>query len=343
MKISKMPGFGSYGTIITDFDWNDPESYQQLKTVNLQSLVTVVKNNTDQFDNVAKHFHNVITTRPYQFKWYSKYGADWRPQVTEHDIATAKYTEYLALGSQYPGWSRLTAKKDEHGKFIGALTDDTLDWHVDESGAVEFAPLIALYGMNNMQVSCTSFLQTADWYEKQTGSFQSELDSLVAEFAWDDSKLRPERANKEQEDLIKLVQMPRETGEVPLVVVSPGGIKGIRYSKLITKFKDVSDQDTKSILTKIENEIFVPEYSYDYWWENNTGDLVLFDQSVTLHTRKLKPGADVTAEYSKRLAHKIFGDYAGMLNYKPFEQEPYRSRRTADMKCLAKMVADLKK
>lgn len=339
MKISTMPGFGSYGAIIDDFDWQDPASYQELKEINLKSLVTVVRgHNQNNFDHVAKHFGNVITTRPYAFKWYSKYGADWKGQVTQEDINTAHYTMHLALGPNYPGWSRLTAKKDADGKFIGALTDDSLDWHVDESGSIEFAPLIALYGMNNMQVSCTSFLQTADWYESQTTSFQSELDSLVGIFNWDDSKLRPDRANKEQEELIKLVQMPRENSQVPLVVVSPGGIKGIRYSKLLTGFKDVNDKDARAIIEKIEKEIFNPQNMYDYWWENNGGDLVLFDQTVTLHTRKLKPGADPAKEYADRLVHKIFGDYAGHMNFKCFAQESFNTQRKQHIRRLSEMI-----
>ena len=31
MKVSKMPGFGSMGTIVENFDWKDPEEYKRLK------------------------------------------------------------------------------------------------------------------------------------------------------------------------------------------------------------------------------------------------------------------------------------------------------------------------
>lgn len=335
MKITKMPGLGSYGAVVENFDWADPESYNELKRINLKNLVTVVKGRGyNNFGNVAKHFGNVVTTRLPGAKWALKYGKDWYNQLSGSEIDIIKTTKHWPVDVvTAPGWVRVTGEKTQDGIPLGLFGETELLWHSDESAIPTFAPVVALYGMRHMNTSATCFVQTADWYESQTESFRSELDDLVAIYNWDNNKIQP-GSDYINEEIIKSNNVPVENYKLPLVINSTGGIKGLYFSNFITKFEGMSQQESDNLLDKIRSEIFVPDYRFDYWWEHGQGDLVIFEQSITLHKRLIKPGLDLKTELAQRLAYRSTGDYTGLLDYNPFTKEPYQSLRKQSLSTL---------
>ncbi len=338
MKVSKMPGFGSFGAIVEDFEWDQPEAYQELKELNLKTLVTVVRSDgIERFDTVAKNIHHITDRRPSRF--VMKYGLrrDYSDVMTDDERRNTEINGRWAIPN-YTGWFRVTGKKDNEGKMLGAFGDTELLWHSNEFAQVSFAPLVILYGMNHMNTSSTSFLQSADWYDKQTESFKSELNELVSDCIWNKKAIMPS-SNEDQELNMRMFFVPQEHLEMPLVMDSPGGFRGLHYSKFISGFKGMSKADSDKIIAKIESELFVPEYQYDYWWDNPRGDLVLFEQSITLHMRKIKEDMNMISELHERLAYRFAGDYAGKdVNYNGFIHEDFHRQKE---EFLVKM-ADLK-
>jgi hypothetical protein len=41
----------------------------------------------------------------------------------------------------------------------------------------------------------------------------------------------------------------------------------------------MSKNESESLIKKLVDELYTPEYTYDAWWENDTGDFIMFDGS----------------------------------------------------------------
>jgi len=331
MKVTKIPGFGSYGAIVDNFDWDNPEDYAELGKLNLQTLVTVVRGDgTNRFNSVYEHLPRAVEFRPFGLRWVLKYGGDWRSCLTAEDLASSRITKLWQIPTVGNGWIRVSGKQDEQGRYLGLTADSELLWHTDEAGTSSFSPVLVMYGMEHMTTSATGFLQSADWYERQSASFKSELAELVSIYHWDNEKVTP-GSSYEHELIAKESLVPVDGATMPLALESPGGIKGINFSTLITGFVGMSNKDSARILDKISKELFAPENIFDYWWERDCGDMILFDQSITMHRRTFKPGYDYRTELSKRMAYRIVGDYAENINYNPFKQnsEAHAKRQQA--------------
>jgi alpha-ketoglutarate-dependent taurine dioxygenase len=238
-------------------------------------------------------------------------------------------------------WTRVTGQRDNRGNPTGVFGDTELLWHSNESGQYSFSPLVALYGAEHMTTSATGFCQMTDWYEKQTQSFRSELDSLVCLHAWKPRAIEPQ-AEERYEITIKknFVGFEDTVTEMPLVIQSPGGIRGLHFSDAtIVGFKDMSQLEYEKLIAKMKKEIFTPEYVYDHWWDNDTGDLLLFDNSIMVHNRTIRPDLDMTTELRKRLGYRSAMDYAGLENYMPFFSGPAIDKRLQEMR-LIQQISD---
>jgi hypothetical protein len=111
----------------------------------------------------------------------------------------------------------------------------------------------------------------------------------------------------------------------------------LHWSTWITGFEGMSQQDSDKLLAKITKEIFVEEYQYDYWWDHSKGDMVLFDNTVTMHMRKVKDNLDLKSELHERLGYRNVGDYAGLEDYNPFLQQEFQEKREKLMRIIRKI------
>jgi alpha-ketoglutarate-dependent taurine dioxygenase len=185
----------------------------------------------------------------------------------------------------------------------------------------DFLPLVMLYGAQNMSASATSFVQTADWYESQTQTFKSELNELVATCVRNVELITP-GVPFENMDLVRL-QTP-DTQRVPLVLDSPGGIRGLHYNLYMTKFEGMSQKDSDKILNKIKSEIFLPENEFPWWWDDDN-TLLLFDNSITLHRRLFREQVDVPNRLLERLGYRFNADYVGCRDWNGYLLPEFRS------------------
>jgi Taurine catabolism dioxygenase TauD, TfdA family len=332
MKVSKMPGFGSFGAIVEDFEWDQPEAYDELREINLNSLVTIVRGNgKNKFDTVKEHIKRVLTQRPNRL--LLKYNIKQGQQHLLADLMSEEEKLAESIGSVWsldrkdsPGWHRITGKVDDQGRELGAFGDTELLWHSNGFANLTFEPLVALYGIEGMSNTATCYQQSVDWYDKQTDSFKSELNDLVSICQWDKSHIMPS-GNDRYEAAMKHNFVPEKNARIPLVVDSVGGFRGLHYSKFIVGFEGMSKQDSDNLIAKLDKELFDPQYQYDGWWQNDTGELTLFEQCVTLHMRKIKNGLDLKSTLSDRLAYRVHADYTGHTDYNGFLQEEFRNQR----------------
>ena len=175
--------------------------------------------------------------------------------------------------------------------------------------------------------SSTGFCTTTDWYEKQSNAFRSELDQLIAHHAYKPYSVAP-GADPEHEAVLRRNFYMDEGADIPLVIKSPGGITGLHFThSSVQHFVGMSKHESDSLIKKLVDELYVPEYTYDAWWKHDTGDFIMFDNTITTHNRTLRPGLPLAETLSTRVGYRSHMDYRGLTEYEPFFQQEYNDRR----------------
>ena len=349
MKITKINGLGSFGAYVDDFEWDSVDAWKELQEVNLKTLLTVVRGNgtTQNFRSIIKNIYLLGTSRKSRDAYYiKKYGTNFIDKFDSWDeddkisfsiVSKWKMTEDYGLSPH--NWARVTGKRDAQGDLTGIFGDTELLWHSNESGIYSFAPLVALYGAQHMSTSATGFCQMTDWFERQTQAFQSELKELVVQHKW-----KPKAIEPQADDRYEIAMKGNFTGsldemvEMPLVIKSPGGITGLHFSEhTIIGVNGMTQTESDRLINRLRTEVFNETYIYDHWWEKDSGDLLLFDNTIMVHNRSIRPGLNMTQELTQRLGYRCPMDYAGLEDYNPYFQEPYIGKRTESMKLISEV------
>jgi alpha-ketoglutarate-dependent taurine dioxygenase len=333
MKVSKIPGLGRFGIYIDDVDLNNitDEEWLEIGNLHLQSLVTVIRNAQIDHHTYARlmtQWGDMRYNMPIEF--FVKYGKPLKELIINKelqgkDAETFSNARRWQVDKRYPGMIRVTPKKNTKGESIGIFGDGELLWHSNESGDTAFTPAVSLAGWENMVGSCTGFCTSPDWYEKQTESFRSELDEMIIVHNYKPNRVSPIYV-EDQEGFYKNSQCPDPDSEVPLVITSPGGIKGLHMaSATIDYVKGMSQQESKKLLDRIRSEMFTEEYIYKHWYQSDR-DICIFDNSITVHNRELE-----TEHMPNRVGYRIQFDYDKLTGkqYSPFFQQEYNEKRFA--------------
>jgi alpha-ketoglutarate-dependent taurine dioxygenase len=347
MKVSKVPGLGRFGVYIDDVDLYNitDDEWMEIGKIHLESLVTIIRGN--QIDHLTYYdlilkFGNPRWVKPLQL--YRKYGKPVKELLLKRLLDETDRKDLIndkrwSVDRKCPGMIRITPKKNQNGESMGIFGDGELYWHSNECGSLGFTPAVSLIGVQNMVGSSTGFCTTVDWYEKQSESFRSELDEMILvhnfrtkhrEFD-DKNRLHLEKMmeyDKNQTSYYHSNQCPHDNSEFPLVIKSPGGIRGLHYTPLtIDYIKGMSKDESTKLLVKISEEIFTEEYIYDHKYQSDT-DLLIFDNSITLHNRSIENGSA-----PDRLGYRIQFDYDKLIGrpYRPFFQEEFQEMRNNSM------------
>lgn len=327
MKITPINGFGSYGVFVDDVDFENitEEEWIELGKLNTKTLVTIIRN--AKFDpkkmsefmdkwgpkrysgllTISKFYPDVPIKRIIELGLRNK-----EPISQEHcTVIQERFKTRSPGGSQ-----RVTDQKDKNGGTTGMFPDGELYWHSNEAANLIFAPGVCLYGQENMKGSSTGFLQTADYYEDISESFRSELDNMVVIHKWQDGKIH-ESIHQTQEKLMQLSMNPDEVARIPMVIQSPGGIKGLHYSiNTVWGIEGMNKAESDKLFERLNKELMTEKYVYDYWYENDN-DWLFFDNSITNHRR--------LGQVKNRLAYRIQHgyDHVQVDNYNPYLQEEF--------------------
>jgi len=332
MKVSKIPGCGRFGVFVDDVDFNNltDEEWIEIGKLHVKELVTIIRDT--KLDLNTYH------------RWIKKWGRD---RLTIHGMYFEKYKGWdgkieTALAS--PEWSdedkksimnyvrmregnsqesgnilRVSGKKDADGNPLGMFAEGELLWHSNESGNIAFAPGVALLGFEGTTKSATGFLTTVDYYENVSESFRSELDEMILIHNFVPGRINP-GLREWQDSLMYKNMAPEPNTEIPMVIQSPGGYKGLHYSfNTVTGIKGMNQDESEKLLARIRKELEVEEYIYDHWYEQD-GDLCLFDNSITQHRR--------LGSTDNRLCYRYQYDYTHLQDspWMPYLQEPYQTQ-----------------
>jgi alpha-ketoglutarate-dependent taurine dioxygenase len=329
MKITKISGFGNYGQIIenADFDHMSDEEWFEIGRSHLKKLITIFKNpkiTKDQWYERITQLGPLKANLRAHFK--KKYGKDinaldastWAG-IDDEDryyIESKKYMLEKTEGGKY--LTRVYGAKDKDGNLQGVFSSGDVHWHSNESGILTFTPEVSLLGGEYMEGSATGFVQTVDYYESLSESFRSELDEMIIVHRYKLGSMNEEEyQNPKFRTHVKLGFCPEDGSEVPLVITSPGGIRGLHYSvNTVYQIKGMSLEDSEKIFKILEEGIFKKEYVYDHYYQNNN-DFLMFDNSVTLHRR--------LGGSEKRKAYRLQYDPGNLLKeaWLPYHQKEF--------------------
>ena len=312
MKITPIPELKGYGVFVDGIDIKQltRDQWMSLGKLQMEQLVMVIRNTGININ----HFHKVM-------KMWGKCRQNYAAKE-EHSSEIAK--EYARIGG-HAKTGHIVRVAENNGLFGSG----ELLWHSNESGDIAFTPGVALLGDHGMKKSATGFMVSSPYYYSLPESFRSELDELILIHNFQEGKIN---ANDENNVVYKNMCPDPET-EIPLVIQSPAGIKGLHFPyNTTTRIKDFSQEDSIRILNELRWGL--SSYTYDYWWENDD-DLVIFDNSIVQHR--------MLGDTTDRLCYRYQFDYT-YLQYKvtgkpymPYLQEPYISRYKEKMADITKV------
>ena len=344
IRITNIPNLEGYGVFVDDIDFRSltRTEWMDLGKLSMQKLVMIIR--STGLD--SRSFHQVIKKwgkdrQNYAATLFAKY--PWANGQVDQIIASTEVSEeekkIIREFQRVGGCNRKTGNtlrvsgKKVNGQRIGMFADGELLWHSNESGDIAFTPAVALLGAENMTNSATGFMVTTPYYYSVSDSFRSELDEMILIHNFMPGKINP-GLNEPQDNLMYKNMCPDPDTEIPLVIQSPAGVKGLHYSfNTVTGIKGMSNQEAKKVLAEVRKGL--DPYTYDYWWENDD-DLLIFDNSIVQHRR--------LGDTTNRLCHRYQFDYT-YLQYKvtkkqyvPYFQEPYKSRYTDKMNRIGKLL-----
>jgi hypothetical protein len=347
MKITKIPGLGRFGHFIDDIDLNtiSEEEWFNVGQLHLKGLVTIIRgNNMDhhRYNELIEKWGGSRFNRPIYF--YQKYGKPLKQlllnrELDEADALVINSGRRWQVDKRYIGMIRVTPKKNDRGQTLGIFGDGELLWHSNEPGDPAFTPGVSLMGWENMIGSCTGFCTTVDWYEEQTESFRSELDELVMVHNYDNYVMGNSFV-PEQDDFMKKASCPEDNSKIPLVIKSPGGLKGLHFSCTSDYFDGMSKEESKRLIDIIKKGIFQEKYIYKHWYKHDR-DLLIFDNSITLHNREIENDGHIP----NRVAYRVQFDYDNLTGgvYLPFYQDEFNQKKLVRLDLLKKAMEGMDK
>ena len=345
MKISKIPGLGRFGVFIDDVDLKtiSDEEWMKIGQIHLESLVTIIRGNdldhATYYDLVSK-WGDTRFSRPLNF--YLKYGKPIKELVMNNLLDEEDQRE-LRLGRLWqpdkrrPGMIRVTGKRNDRGEPLGVFSNGELYWHSNECSDPAFTPGVTLMGWENMKGSCTGFCTTVDWWEQQTDSLKSELRELISVNNYNPGSFQANE-EKDQQQFYRNNQSPIVNGEIPLIIKSPGGIEGIHLTATTFQyFKGMGREESKKLYDHIWAGVMQKEYCYEHWYQSDK-DILCFDNSITLHNRKVED----EERSINRVGYRIQYDYTKLASeYRPFYQDQFNDKRKERMDMMKVATAGL--
>jgi hypothetical protein len=312
MNITKIPGFGRFGIFIDDIDLDSISNSQWMEIGILQTrfLLVILRNvkatEYEKFQQLICRWGGNYSFKQKPLADY--YGVDRKnlPSILDIDSINGKLVDAreknllkFLIDSTIP-FDRIDIKNSDF--FCKPLRIDSTNLNTHskfyEPGVSISSlpgPASALLGVSGMPGTTSRFLQTVDWYESQTQSFQSELD-----------------------DIIIIHNCQSLNIETPLVINTLGGDKGIHFSTSDgLSVKGMSDRDSKSFFDHVSSTLIDKRYVYDHIYSQDT-DLILMDNSACFH------GWDTINQ--SMLVYAAHHDFSILLpEYNPWNIEPYKA------------------
>ena len=339
--ITKIPGFGDLGIYVDDIDFKNmhDDEWMEWGRIHVKGCVTIFRKTNiapDQYLRLNSLWGRSLNCSFYSFlkKYNITLDMDLKDpyadavkrikQVAdEEDLAIFKETEDI---THLPNVQRVTGRRYPDGRHMGIFPEGDLHWHSNESGQLVNNPGVFLLAIANVKSTSTGFCVTANWYQQQSESFRSELDEMFMDHDFFADRLST-GLHPAQSRMMKKNFAP-EPSVLPLVIQSPGGVKGLHYSPhTVGKVHGMSLEESDKFLQWLGDELFKEPHVHDHWYQNN-GDLLIFDNTITLHRR--------LGDVSTRLLLRSASSYNKILDhtYQPYFHKEYAQQyqeRITDM------------
>jgi alpha-ketoglutarate-dependent taurine dioxygenase len=337
MKITKFP-VGNYGVIIDglDLDHMTPEEWHEIGQLHLKNLVTIVRGSKCSVDKFSELIHQWGPEHwGLKYELLKKYKLDWNTfqsavladlpiiEQTDKDVLDILYRASVTTENG-KSINFFSSTKDTDGNY-GLYGGQELDWHMHSSGKLVFEHAVSLLAAENVVGTATGFVNTADYYESVSESFRSELDDMIVLHRYVGADVDPPFRPSE-EAVLKYKMCPTDDTELPMVVQSPGGIKGLHFTPpSFYKIKGASDAESKRIYNEIYKGVFSEKHVFDHYYKQD-GDFITFDNSITLHRR--------VGQTNNRKIYRIEHTYDNLLDkfYEPYLQERFAKQHRKQMR-----------
>ena len=189
-----------------------------------------------------------------------------------------------AVKDQQDGMCRVSYEVNKKGKPTGIFTDGQLDWHSDQQSHYDTQRIIGLMSLSGSKNSQTSFLCTAEAYDKLNHEDKTMVDELTTVWGWDGGKMAAGLSLESQMELVHYHMIPIDGMENPLRDETATGVPGIKYpSHSFSHFKGMSKADSLKYRDHLWSLLNKPEYIYTRDWKD--GQIMFMDQNITLHAR----------------------------------------------------------
>ena len=339
MKVSsKHP----YAVFIDDVDFNEmtDDLWMEIGKIHMSNLVTIIRNCNVPHKDISKWTKKWGPNRYSGMYFLSLHYPEYSAKeiimmaLKDNPIIAPAHRDLVKNRFKTKGPSgtqRVTDMRDKLGDHTGIFPDGELKWHSNEAGNHIFAPGVALLGVQNMVGSCTGFLETATYYENISESFRSELDDMIMIHKYKPGALHVKDLGK-QDEMMRFNMHPEDESHLPMVIQSPGGIKGLHYSiNTVDGVVGMSKQESDKLFERLNKELM--PYVWDHWYENDN-DWLFFDNSITNHRR--------LGEVNNRLGLRIQHGYENIQieNYNPYFQEEHAKIYDDRLAALYKFTKD---
>ena len=284
-RITDIPELEGYGVFVDDVNFKQltKGEWKELGKLYMNKLVMIIRKsglkNKKVFHKVlskwGEHRQNYAAITFGKFPWAKGNIQEILDSPDVPDDEKEYIKEYKRIGGltrEDGNILRVTGKKI-NGHHTGLFDHGELLWHSNECGDLAFTPGVALLGQHGMTKSATGVMVTAPYYNSISESMRSELDEMVLIHNFIEGKINVNGEN----NIVYKNMCPEPNTEIPLVIQSPAGIKGLHYS-----FNTVTGSNNDRLLAEVKKGI--EKYTYDYWWENDD-DLMIFDNSINQHRR----------------------------------------------------------
>lgn len=352
--ISKIPGFGDYGVYVDGLDLSQisHEEWMEYGQLHLKTLVTIFRDT--QLDPIGLRRLGQWWGNPPVVSFYrycKKYQIEvdkslpqpqaWQ-QAWQKIVAVADDEDRQSIDEAMailimPNMQRVTGRRHPDGRRAGAFAEGELLWHSNESGQIVNNPGVMLLSQENVVGTSTGFCITANWYQQQSEAFRSELDELVMCHDFVPGRMNP-GLNDVQDAMMKTNFAP-EPDELPLVITSPGGIRGLHFPiHTIVGIRGMSQSQADRLIKHITDDLIREPHIYDHWYQKESGDLLCFDNSITLH-RRLGGVANRLAVRTATSLHNLLSH-----QWQPYDQPEFSQRyreRILDMRNVLNLVDQL--
>lgn len=181
------------------------------------------------------------------------------------------------------GMSRVSFERDKKGRPTGVFPNGELDWHADQQSYHDHQRIVGLMSLWGSENSQTTFLCTAPVYEALNHEDRTMVDELWTVWEWDGGKVS-EDLYRPHLELIQYNTVPYRGIENRLVDYTATGRKGIRYpSHCFGHFRGMSREESEKYRDHLWSLMNKSEYIYEHNWQD--GEIMFFDQNITLHAR----------------------------------------------------------